>query len=105
MKATKKQATEEWITEVVAESLVSEEDLERYWNKQCRNWLTSWSGWESGIESGVDQIVAKDKQSETYSRKEAFLESDAVEPGPVVTESDIASRRWRFLFSISHFFC
>ncbi|CAJ2636755.1 unnamed protein product [Trifolium pratense] len=52
---------------------------------------------ESVIESGIDQIVAEDeKQSETDDGKEELVaatqtDSDAVEPPPVVTESDISS--------------
>jgi elongation factor Ts len=52
---------------------------------------------ESVIESGIDQIVAEDeKQSETDNGKEELVaatqtDSDAVEPPPVVTESEFTS--------------
>ena len=52
---------------------------------------------ESVIESGFDQIVAEDKkQSESDSEKEEVApatetDSDAFDPGPVVTESDTTS--------------
>ncbi|CAK8533964.1 unnamed protein product [Lathyrus sativus] len=52
---------------------------------------------ENVIESGVDQIVAEDeKQSEADNEKEELVaetqtDNEAVEPVPVVTESDITS--------------
>jgi len=57
MKATKKEAIEEGITEAVAESLVCEEDSE----------TPVEVAEENVIESGVDQIAAEGKQSETDS--------------------------------------
>lgn len=52
---------------------------------------------ESVIESGFDQIVAEDKkQSKSDSGKEEVApatetDSDAFDPSPVVTESDVTS--------------
>jgi hypothetical protein len=58
----------------------------------------------------IELIVAEDKkQSKSDSGKEEVApetetDSDAFDPSPVITESDITSRNIRFLFFISHFF-
>jgi len=90
MKAAKKEAIEEGITEAVAQILVSEEDLDATRNVDTIQTDIATSNVET------DSPVEVADESVIESGEEAFVaatetDSDAVEPGPVVTKSDITS--------------